>query len=230
MQRMSSSKSSEAFVILAMGAAAGLALWGFAQVIPPLFQGIAFVIQAVVAAGGLAVGLAAGSAGAVSAWVVPVASAGVAATGAGVTLVVLHKIVENGKEKPYEWLLPALGLLAVFFVDISKDGLVDNGTMRALYALGTGICTIGGGVLLLNRHLLVRVIGFVLPFVPTAAVWATLLSRGGIRAGIADFVRSGSLGSIGLVGVLVMGVVIAVLGVLLPNQAQEKAQSPTHAR
>ena len=196
-------------------------LLGLAQVIPPIFEGIALIIKAI----GVAVGLAAATAttglatsGIAATWLAPAAAAGIAAAGTGVTYVVLHKIVEKGKEQPYEWMLPALGLLAVFFVDLSKDELLTTGTERALFALTTGCCTIGGGVLLLNKRTVVRALGFLLPFLPTFVVWGALVRDGQITKGLGDFIRGGNVSAIGLVGVLVMGSCIVVLGVLLPNR------------
>ena len=208
-------------VIVAIGVAIAAALWGMGQVIPPIFDGIGVLIKAVGAAGGLAVAAATtgfATAGTVATWLAPAAAAGVAASGVAITYVVLHKIVEEGREKPYEWMLPALGLLAVFFVDLSKDDLLATGTERALYGLTTGCCTVGGGVLLLNQRLLVRVLGFLVPFLPTLVVWAALVRDGQLARGLGDFIRAGSVGALGLVGVLIMGAVIAVLGVVLPNR------------
>jgi hypothetical protein len=146
------------------------------------------------------------------------AAIGVAATGVGVAWIVLQKVVEQGKEKPYEWILPVLGLLAVFFVDLSKDELLATGIERSLYALITGFCTIGGGMLLLNRKFSVRAIGFVVPFLPTLVVWGALVREHQIAMGIGDFLRSGSTAALGLIGVLVVGVVTAVFGVVLPKR------------
>lgn len=218
---MRSFNISNPLTIVALGFAGAAALWGFAQVIPPIFEGIAVIIKAI----GVAIGLATATAttglatsGVAAAWLAPAAAAGIAAAGTGVTYVVLHKIVEKGKEKPYEWMLPALGLLAVFFVDLSKDELLTTGTERALFAFTTGCCTIGGGVLLLNKRTVVRALGFFLPFLPTLVVWGALVREGHIAKGLGDFIRGGNVSAIGLVGVLVMGSCIAVLGVLLPNR------------
>ena len=208
-------------MIVAVGVAIAALLWGIAQVIPPIFDGIGVLIKAVGAAGGLAVAAATtgfATAGTVAGWLAPAAAAGVAAAGVGVTYIVLHKVVQEAKEKPYEWLLPALGLLAVFFVDLSKDELLASGTERALYALATGCCAIGGGVLLLNQRYWVRAVGFFVPFLPTLVVWAALVREGHITKGLADFIRSGSAGALGLVGVLVLGAVIAILGIALPKR------------
>lgn len=62
------------------------------------------------------------------------------------------------KRNPYEWILPSLGLLAVFCVDLTKDLLIANAVERALYALVTGLLTIGGGLLLMQKAIGLRAI------------------------------------------------------------------------
>jgi hypothetical protein len=213
--------TSNPLVIAALGVAIAAVLWGAAQLIAPIFDGVAVLIKAIGAAGGIAVATATtgfASAGAVAPWLAPAAAGGLAAAGAGATYIVLHKVVEKGKEQPYEWLLPALGLLAVFFVDLTKDELFPTFIERAIYALTTGLCTIGGGILLLNQRIAVRVLGAVLPFAPTVVVWAILVREQQLAKGLADFVKAGSVGAIGLVGVFVLALVIVGLGIFLPKR------------
>jgi hypothetical protein len=182
------------------------------------FIGILF--KAIGAAIGLAIAVSTtgfATAGVFSAWLPQVATAGIAAAGLGTTYLVVAKIVEKGKESPYEWLLPALGLLAVFFVDLAKDQLVQTVTERALYGLSTGLLTVGGGFLLLQTKFIVRAIGFVLPFLPTVIVCVKLFKEQQIHDALTDFIAAGSLGAIGLIGVFVLGALIAVLGVVIPD-------------
>ena len=211
---------SSPFVIAALGIAGGAVLWGIAQVLPALAEAAGILISAVAASGGLAFAVATtgfASAGSVVSWLPTAATVGVAAAGVGTTYLVVERIVEKGKEKPYEWLLPALSLLAVFFVDLTKDQLLSTVTERAIYALTTGILTVGGGFLLMQRRIAVRAIGFILPFFPSVAVWLLLLQQEHIPGALTDFIASGSIGAAGLVGAFVLAVVIAVLGILLPR-------------
>lgn len=213
--------TSSPLVIAALGLAIAAVLWGAAQLIAPILDGIAVLIKAIGAAGGIAVATATtgfATAGTVAPWLAPAAAGSLAAAGAGATYIVLHKVVEKGKEQPYEWLLPALGLLAIFFVDLTKDGLFPTFTERAIYALVTGLCTIGGGILLLNKRIAVRILGVWLPFAPTVVVWASLVREQQLAKGLADFIKSGSVGAIGLVGIFVLAFVIVGLGILLPNR------------
>ncbi|MDD0813372.1 hypothetical protein PSQ39_01890 [Curvibacter sp. HBC28] len=115
-------------------------------------------------------------------------------------------------------MLPALGLLAVFFVGLTKDELFPTFIERAIYALTTWLCTIGGGILLLNQRIAVRVFGAVLPFAPTVVVWAILVREQQLSKGLAEFVKAGSVGAIGLVGVFVLALVIVGLGIFLPKR------------
>lgn len=208
-------------VIVALGIAAAVVLWGAAQLIPAVAEAAGILIKAIGAAGGLAVAVATtgfATAGVVSTWLPTAATACVATAGVGTVYLVVAKIVEKGKEKPYEWLLPGLGLLAVFCVDLAKDQLVQTVTERAIYGLSTGLLTIGGGFLLLQKKIIARAIGFVLPFVPTAIVCITLFKKEKIPGALTDFLAAGSLGAIGLIGVFILGGVIAVLGVVIPNR------------
>lgn len=217
---MSRPDFSNPLVIVAVGVGTAGVLWAVAQLLPAIADAAGILIKAFGAAVGLGVAAATtgfATAGAVASWLPTAATAGVAAAGVGATYLVIAKIVEKGKEKPYEWLLPALGLLAVFFVDLTKDQLLSTVTERAIYALTTGLLTIGGGLLLLQERLTVRAVGFLLPFLPSVAVWLLLLQERHIPGALSDFISSGSVGAIGLVGVFVLGTLTAALGILLPK-------------
>ena len=214
---------SSPLVIVSLGIAGGAVLWGVAQLLPAIADAVGILVKAVAAASGLAFAVATtgfATAGTVATWLPIAASAGVAATGISATYLVVARIVEKGRERPYEWLLPALGLLAVFFVDLTKDELVPTVLQRAIYALITGLFTVGGGFLLMQRRVVARIIGFGLPFAPSIVVWLLLLRAKHVSGALSDFIASGSLGAIGLVGVFVLGAVIAILGVLLPSHKQ----------
>lgn len=218
---MPSPDFSNPLIIVATGAAVCAALWGVALIIPAIAEALGILITAAGAAGGLAVAVGTtgfATAGVVSAWIPPVAAAGLAAAGISTTYLVVAKIVEQGKERPYEWLLPALGLLAVFFVDLTKDQLLLTVTQRALYGLTTGMLTVGGGILLLQRRMVIRCIGLLLPFVPSVGICLLFLRKEHIRAAFMDFMTAGSMGSVGMIGVFMLGLVVAVLGLAIPRK------------
>lgn len=211
---------SNPFAIVALGVACGPVLWGIAQVLPALATAAGILISAVAASAGLAFAVATtgfASAGSVVSWLPTAATVGVVTAGIGTTYLILEKIIEKGKEKPYEWLLPALTPLAVFFVDLTKDQLLPTVTERAIYALSTGIFTVGGGLLLMQRRIAVRAIGFILPFFPSVTVCLLLLHQEHISGALTDFIASGSIGAAGLVSAFVLASVIAILGILLPT-------------
>jgi hypothetical protein len=217
---MSRPDFSNPLIIVATGVAAGPVLWGIAQLLIAIADFFRILITVIAAAGGIAFWVATtgfATAGSIASWIAIAATVGVAAAGASTTILVIVKIVEKGQEKPYEWLLPALTLLAVFFVDLTKDQLQATSTERAIYALNTGILTVGGGFLLMQRQVAVRAIGFALPFLPLIAVWVLLLQQKRILDALSDFITSGAIGAIGLMGAFVLALVIVALGVLLPK-------------
>lgn len=118
-------------------------------------------------------------------------------------------------------MLPARGLLAAFLaaflVALTKDVLFPKLLERAINALATGICAIGGAMLLLNQRLAVRVLGALLPFAPTAVLRASLVREQQLAKGLSDFLKTGRLGAVGLVGVFVRALAIVGVGLFLPR-------------
>ncbi|QLG93670.1 hypothetical protein HZF02_17695 [Pseudomonas yamanorum] len=217
---MNRSNLSNPAVILAAGVAAGAVLWGIAQLLPAIAAFFGILIQAIAAAAGLAVAVATtgfATAGSVAAWLPIAATVGVGAAGASATYLVVVRIIDKGKEHPYQWLLPALAALAVFCVDLTKDQLVTTGLERALYGLTTTVLTIAGGWLLMTRQLSVRLIGFLLPFLPSIAICLLLLKQQHVNGALSDFIASGSVGAIGLMGAISMAFIVGALGLLLPH-------------
>jgi hypothetical protein len=217
---MNKSSASVPLVILAVGVVLCGLLWVLGHVAHPLAEAIGVVIESFGAAVGLGVAAATtgfGTAGMVAPWLATSASAGLAAAGVGTTYYIIRQVVVKGKEKPYDWLLPALGLLAVFFVDLTKDELLSNPAERAIYALCTGLLTVGGGFLLMQKKIVVRAVGFLLPFLPAVMVWF-LLQEQEHKEKVVTALKGSDIGMFGLIGVLVIGGVISILGVFLPRK------------
>jgi hypothetical protein len=217
---MSRLNFSDPLTIVAMGIGAGGVLWGIAQILPAIANFFGILIMAIGTTVGLGFAAATtgfATAGSIASWLPMAATVGVAATGASATFLVVVKIVEKGKEKPYDWLLPALALLAVFFVDLTKDALLATVTERAIYAMATAIFTIGGGFLLMQRRFAVRLAGFALPFLPSIVIWLMLIQQKQINGALEDFILSGTIGAFGLIGAFALAILIALLGVLLPK-------------
>ncbi len=217
---MSRPDTSDPVVIVALGIAFGCSFLGLAILLPALADAISIILKAFGAAAGIAVAVSTtgfATAGVFVTWLPQAATAGIATAGIGTTYLVLAKIVEKGKEKPYEWLLPVLGALVAFFVDLAKDQLVQTVIERAIYSISTALLIVCGGFLLLQKRMIVRAIGFVIPFLPTVIVCVTLFKEQQIPNTLTDFLAAGSLGAIGLIGVFLLGLLIAVLGVVIPN-------------
>jgi hypothetical protein len=200
--------SNPSFVLaagLAIAACIAAALWGLALVIPAV--GAAIGLGIAVASTGFA------TAGAVASWLPTAASAGLAAGGASITIYVVSKVVESGKNRPYEWTLPALTVLAVFFVDMTKEIAFSAQLERAIFAFATGMLTLAGGFLLLQRALAEKIIGFLLPFFPAIVVVAIYLKEGQIQTLMSDILAAGNTGAIGLVGAISVAAFVAILGI-----------------
>lgn len=209
-----------ASLVLAYGIAITAVLWGLSLLLPALGQFLVILWQGLLAGVGLGIAAATtgfATAGIVSEWVPKVASVGLATGGASATIYVVNRIVHVAKRNPYEWILPSLGLLAVFCVDLTKDLLIANAVERALYALVTGLLTIGGGLLLMQKAIGLRAIGFILPFIPSVAVWLLLLRSSAGHPVLSEFILSGSTGAIGFVGVFMFGLITAITGILIPT-------------
>lgn len=218
---MSKPDFSSPAIIIAVGIAVAAILWGLAQLALPVFEGMGILIKAFGAAIGLVIavgttGLA--TAGTTAAWLAPTATVSVAIASIGVTYKVLHTVVNNAKDKPYECLLPILTMLAVVSVDLTKDALLSTTIERALYALATGLCTLGGGFLLLSDRRFIRAIGFLLPFIPSIAICALLVRQTEIDNILQELTKAGYAGAIGLTGTIVLGAATAILGIVFPKR------------
>lgn len=196
---------------------------GLKLAIEPVARALVILVQGLSMAIGLgfaAAGLGTAALPTVSTWVAPIASIGLVTTAFGTGYIVVFKIIQQSKEKPYDWLLPALGLLAIFFVDLTKDILLTNEAQRAVYALGTGLFVIGGGFLLTKPYMIMRVAGFLLPFVPPAVIFLMYCKQQDEVIKTAH--TSGNFGLIGLIGLAVTASLVIIFGVLFPAERGKK--------
>lgn len=201
-----SSPSAVLAIGIAIAACIAAALWGLAQVIPAF--GVAVGLGIAAASTGFA------TAGTIASWVPTAASVGIVAGGASITVYVVSKVVESGKNRPYEWTLPALTILAVFFVDMTKEIAFSTQLERATFAFATGMLTLAGGFLLLQRAWAAKIIGFLLPFFPVVVVVAIYLKDKQIQGLLSDILAAGTTGAIGLVGAIVVAAFVAILGLV----------------
>ncbi len=128
-------------LILAYGVAVALGIaalgWALCQVIQAIGAAIG-IATTIITGGALAVSL--------SSWIAPAAGIGLAATGGATTILLLVKIVEQAKARPYEWTVPILAIVSAFVIDTCKE-LYDtnNSVVRIIYGASvTGMFLIGG--------------------------------------------------------------------------------------
>ncbi|QBE66492.1 hypothetical protein [Pseudoduganella lutea] len=212
------------FLVLAWGlvAAAVLGVFGV-YVLPAVGWAIATVIEAFGVAAGLAVATATtglATATVLAPWVAEVAAVTLGATGMGVGYLVVLKVVEKGKDHPYELLVPVFGILAALCVDLTKDALLESQIMKAFYPFFTGALTIIGGVLLINKQLPMRIVGGLLPFIPPLLVVQQLLTRKKYDVAKAALQDPTTPEFIAVWGTLIVGLVIVIIGVLQPGRGK----------
>jgi hypothetical protein len=100
--------------VIAAGIVAFVYACGWA--LPKIFHAFAEMVGLIAHASTISVMTAAP----IAAWVAPVASAGVAALGAGTIIVVLVKAAKEAARNPYEWTVPLLGILGGLWLDLAK--------------------------------------------------------------------------------------------------------------
>ncbi|WP_434514728.1 hypothetical protein AB6Q56_19775 [Dechloromonas sp. ARDL1] len=201
-------------IVLAILVVAGIVAcgWALAHIATAILTGVGLMIA--VATTGFA------TAGAVASWMPAATSIGVAAGGASLCVFVVGKVVESGKKQPYEWSLPALTALAVFFVDMTKEIAFSTQLERATFAVVTALLTLVSGFLLMQPKWGVKVIGFLLPFFPVLIVVLVYLQDKQIESLLNDILAAGSMGAIGLVGAIVIALLTGILGLMLSDKSR----------
>lgn len=129
-------------VIIAWGLAIGFILIGLGYalkwVIPAVGIGVGMTVKII--SGGLITS-------ALSSWMVPAASAGLAMGGIGTGMFLFIKVVKGAKHNPYEWTLPVLAIVSGLVIDTCKELYSEDGGIRIIYG-GTVTCLfLLGGIL-----------------------------------------------------------------------------------
>jgi hypothetical protein len=211
-------------VILAYGIAIALGLWGLGHALPGLGYAIATIIEAFGIAAGLAVATAStglATAGVVAPWVAQAATAALGVAAASTAYLVVVRIVEKGKDHPYQMLVPVFGVLAGLCVDLTKDVLLVSTIEKAFYPFFTGVLAIVGGTLLLARHLAVRIVGGLLPFIPPLLVLQQLLTKEKYEAATTTLQTAATPAFIAFWGTLILGLLIVGMGIIQPKIAKQ---------
>lgn len=201
-------------IILAIIMVAGIIAcgWALAHIATGILTGIGLMFA--VASTGFA------TAGAVATWMPAATSIGVAAGGASLCVLVAGKVIESGKKQPYEWSLPALTALAVFFVDMTKEIAFSTQLERATFAIATALLTLVSGFLLMQPKWGVKAIGFLLPFFPVLIVVVVYLQDKQVENLLNDILAAGTMGAIGLVGTIVIALITGILGLMLSDKSR----------
>ncbi|MEM9618714.1 MAG: hypothetical protein AAF936_12200 [Pseudomonadota bacterium] len=129
--------------IVAFGIAVGIGgagiLWGFSKLLPAF--GVAIGLAISIATTGVV------SSGAIAGWIVPTASAGVAAAGFGAAYLIVVKAMDAAEKAPFNWSVPALAILAGFLVEICKEFYPASPLIKILFATVAAFLILVGGVL-----------------------------------------------------------------------------------
>lgn len=158
-----------------------------------------FVVPPVLVAFGVAIGLATGTAigaASVAPWVLPAASLGIGAAGAaGIGLVVV-KLGQEAKRKPFEWLMPVVAIFGGLGTDLLKE--YHDGLPGRLLGATATLLLLGGGVSWRRRGLSWKAIAFLLfSLVPGMLILSVLKDNkwqlNGVLASASDSTRSALL-------------------------------------
>lgn len=85
------------------------------------------------------------TAGAVGAWVAPVASASVATIGVTSAVIIIKKVSDSAKEKPFEWGLPLLAVAAGFMSTLARDTGLESNVSKWLFGGITSLLIVVAG-------------------------------------------------------------------------------------
>lgn len=204
--------------IVALGLFFALVLWGLAQALPAFGVGIGNAVGLTIAIS--VTGVAAATS--VATWIPTAAALGIAAGSGAVGLYVTVKIVKIARERPFDFALPFITLLSVFFVDITKEAYFEPSKIeQALFAAVTALATLTGGFLLTNQNIFVRIIGGGIPFLPPMLVLTLAMLSTGDNTLLSDLIHLSTPGAFGLVGMLAIGPLTVILWVLTRAHSQK---------
>jgi hypothetical protein len=144
----------------------------------------------------------------VASWVVPAASAGIAAAGVGTVTIVLVKAAKEATDKPEEWTLPILGLIGALFLDLSKEFAIDNTFIKAALTAATAFLVVVAGACWRRKDWLWRSVAVVLILFPPIAVLLRNLDRSKLTITLQEVPVATQLR---LGGFVLIGIVVAIL-------------------
>jgi hypothetical protein len=189
--------------VLAVAALVGVVGAALYFIIPVLAMAIALCIK--VSTTGLA------TAGAVGAWVAPVASAGVAVVGVTAAAAGIKKVSDAAQEKPYEWGLPLLAAFGGFASTLAKDTGLESVSTKWLFGGITSLLIVVAGACYKRPALAWKSVAVALYLLPPSVLlgWSTLSSEHSTIFDSFAAVSKRTWMDLGLL--LVIGVLIGVL-------------------
>ena len=198
--------------VIATGAIGALFALGWA--LPKILHALAEMIALIVTASTTGVITAAP----IAAWVAPVASAGIAAAGAGTVIVVLVKAARKAAKEPYEWTVPLLGILGGLLLDLAKGYGFESEFMQAILTALVAFLVVVAGACWKTNDWRWRTVAIILLLLPPAALLTRTLEVSGTQELIKSFLMVPRLVWFRLGGFVLIGVAATILHALVERR------------
>lgn len=151
---MDKQTSQIAVLIVAGGAGIAFVLWGLSLFVPAL--GLAAGLAWSVGTTGTAVGVS------VAPVVVEAAAYGLAGAGVGSAIYVVVNIARRAQREPFQWLLPILGVVNGFLVQVCSDYWPGPKPVWLVLSTISALMVVASGALYTRESLVLKVLGFIL--------------------------------------------------------------------
>jgi hypothetical protein len=182
--------------------------------LPKILHALGEMIALIVTASTMGVATAAP----IGAWVAPVASVGVAATGAGTVIVVLVKAAKEAAKEPYEWTVPVLGILGGLLLDLAKGYGFENEFLKAALTAFIAFLVVVAGACWKTKDWQWRTVAVILLLLPPATLLIRTLEISGTKQLITSFNLVPRLVWFRLGGFVLIGIAVAILHTLVERR------------
>jgi hypothetical protein len=186
----------------------------FAALVAVVGVALYFVLPVVGATVGLCIavsttGLA--TAGAVGAWVAPIASASVATIGVTLAVVVIKKVSDSAKERPFEWGLPLLAAAAGFMSTLAKDTGLESNVSKWLFGGITSLLIVVAGACYKRQTFAWKSVAAALFLLPPIVLLTLSTLSSNQPSVLASFNDVSTSTWINLSAILVIGLLVGIL-------------------